>query len=78
MGAADERALLEIRERLVAMGCCDGTITQFPGVAGFERPISIFVVDPDGGEMEVGCLRTDDVITDDMVIDFVPPVTADA
>jgi catechol 2,3-dioxygenase-like lactoylglutathione lyase family enzyme len=78
VAAAGEQALLDIRERVMALGACDGTITEFPGVPGFDQPVSLFVVDPDGGEMEVACMRTGELITDDMVVEFQPPVAAPA
>jgi catechol 2,3-dioxygenase-like lactoylglutathione lyase family enzyme len=77
IAAADERALLDIRDRVMAAGFSDGTITQFSDIEGFKRLISMFVIAPDGCELEVACLRTDDVVTDDMVVDFVPPVHAE-
>jgi catechol 2,3-dioxygenase-like lactoylglutathione lyase family enzyme len=59
VGLVDEAALLVIRDRLVTRGASDGTIRLFAG-----RVFSIFAVDPEGMEFEVGCFRTGDVITD--------------
>jgi len=56
----DEAALLFIRDRLVARGASDGSIRLFAG-----RVFSIFCVDPEGMEFEVGCFRTGDVIAEE-------------
>lgn len=50
IAASGEAALAEIRDRAVALGASDGTITRFGGVQ-----LSLHVVDPDGQELEVCC-----------------------
>jgi len=49
-----EQKLLEIRDRLVAVGASPGEVTQF-GPA----PLSVFFRDPDGAELEVAYFNTD-------------------
>jgi len=58
--AAGEPALRELRDRLVERGACDGVVRLFAGWF-----LSVHVVDPDGLRLEVGCLRTGEVFTDD-------------
>jgi catechol 2,3-dioxygenase-like lactoylglutathione lyase family enzyme len=62
IGAADEAALLVIRDRLVARGVSDGSIRLFGG-----RTLSIHAVDPEGLEFEICCPRTGDAIPDSEV-----------
>jgi catechol 2,3-dioxygenase-like lactoylglutathione lyase family enzyme len=59
VGAADEAALLVLRDRLVARGASDGSLRLFGG-----RMFSMFAVDPEGMEFEVCCFRSGDVIAD--------------
>ena len=59
IGAADEASLRVIGDRLVARGASDGSVRLFGG-----RLLSLFAVDPEGMEFEVGCLRTGDAIPD--------------
>ena len=60
VAAADEAALVEIRDRLVARGASDGSIRLFAG-----QLLSIHGTDPDGMEFEVACARSGDVLRDD-------------
>ena len=49
-----EDKLMDIRDRLVAVGASPGEVTQFgPSL------LSVFFRDPDGAELEVGYLNTD-------------------
>ena len=51
LGVGSEEELLEIRDRLVAVGASPGEVTQFgPGLR------SVFFRDPDGAELEVAYL----------------------
>ena len=51
LAVGSEEALLEIRDRLVAIGASPGEVTQFgPGLR------SVFFRDPDGAELEVAYL----------------------
>jgi len=59
VGVLDESALLTVRDRLVARGASDGSLRLFGG-----RHYSLFAVDPEGMEFEVGCIRTGDVVGD--------------
>jgi catechol 2,3-dioxygenase-like lactoylglutathione lyase family enzyme len=45
----DETALMEMRERLLAAGATDGTVTDFGPV------LSVHVTDPDGLQLEINC-----------------------
>jgi catechol 2,3-dioxygenase-like lactoylglutathione lyase family enzyme len=60
IGAADEAALVEIRDRLVTHGASDGSIRLFAG-----ELLSIHGTDPDGMEFEVACPRSGDLLGDD-------------
>jgi catechol 2,3-dioxygenase-like lactoylglutathione lyase family enzyme len=51
LGVGSEEELLEIRDRLVAVGASPGEVTQFGG--GLR---SVFFRDPDGAELEVAYL----------------------
>jgi hypothetical protein len=62
IGAADEAALLVLRDRLVARRASDGSIRLFGG-----RILSLYAVDPEGMEFEVCCLRSGNAIGDDEV-----------
>jgi catechol 2,3-dioxygenase-like lactoylglutathione lyase family enzyme len=55
LAVGSEEQLLEIRDRLVAVGASPGEVTQFGG--GLR---SVFFRDPDGAELEVAYLPTDD------------------
>jgi catechol 2,3-dioxygenase-like lactoylglutathione lyase family enzyme len=57
-----EEMLLDIRDRLVAVGASPGEVTQFGPAL-----LSVFFRDPDGAELEVAYLRTDPgtAVTDD-------------
>ena len=59
IAAADEAALVEIRERLVARGSSSGSIQLFVG-----QMLSVHAIDPDGMEFEVACARTGELLTD--------------
>lgn len=58
--ARDEAALRVLRDRLMAVGACDGTVTVFGGWF-----LSLHVVDPDGLRLEVGCRRDGSAFADD-------------
>jgi catechol 2,3-dioxygenase-like lactoylglutathione lyase family enzyme len=63
--AAGERALCEIRDRLVARGASDGAVRLFGGWF-----LSVHFVDPDGMRLEVGCRWTGEVLSaDDLDVD---------
>ena len=53
LNVSDKATLEAVRERLVAQGSCDGTITNFG------RILSLFFRDPDGMECEVACRHND-------------------
>ena len=55
-----EAELAEVRDRLVAMGACDGVVRVFGGWF-----LSLHVVDPDGLRLEIGCARTGAHFSDD-------------
>ncbi len=60
IAAADERALVEIRDRLVARKSSSGSIQLFGSYL-----LSVHGIDPDGKEYEVACARTGELLSDD-------------